>query len=481
MVLNFVFHILNFMNTKFSRFFAVFLFLLLTISTRADDAVDKYVRAQLAERNIPGAAIAVVKNGKVIKTNGYGVASIEFNAPATTETVFEIGSVSKQITAAAVMLLVEDGKINLDEKISKYLPHPPDAWKEVTVRHLLTHTSGVKSYTSLGGFELSKRYKLGGFIKELSPQPLDFAPGSAYRYSNSGYSLLGYIIETASGQTYWEFLRTRIFAPLKMNSTADRDPQFIIKNRATGYEWENGRFVGRDYELTDLFSAGAIVSTITDLAKWDIALRDETLLTAASKNEIWKPFTLTSGKESFYGLGWNIAEFRGQRLLSHGGQTAGFTANLSRYTDADLDVIVLTNLGTPGAGSAIARGIAKIYIPSISLKALKNQKETDEKVSKLTATALEEALLNKLNSEILTENLIKTLSTERAKNENKRISSFGKIKKLDFVGDETSDGKTVYRYKTETPKRLFLWRFVVSDEGKISEMTLEEEEPIGSQ
>ena len=184
------------------------------------------------------------------------MASVEFNAPVTTETVFEIGSVSKQITAAAVMLLVEDGKINLDEKISKYLPNTPEAWKDVSVRNLLTHTSGVKSYTSLGGFELSKRYKVSDFIKELSPQPLDFAPGSAYKYSNSGYSLLGYIIESASGKSYWEFLQTRIFNPLKMNSTANRDPQFIIKNRAVGYEWENGRFVGRDYEFDRSFQRG---------------------------------------------------------------------------------------------------------------------------------------------------------------------------------------------------------------------------------
>ncbi|CAN5427825.1 hypothetical protein BH20ACI1_BH20ACI1_06250 [soil metagenome] len=158
----------NFMNTtfnpaRFSTLFA-FLFLLLTVSVRADE-VDKYVRAQLAGQHVPGAAVAVIRSGKVIKMNGYGLASVEFNVPVTTETVFEIGSVSKQITAAAIMLLVEDGKINLDEKISKYLPDTPEAWKEVTVRNLLTHTSGVKSYTSLGGFELSKRYKVGDFIK----------------------------------------------------------------------------------------------------------------------------------------------------------------------------------------------------------------------------------------------------------------------------------------------------------------------------
>ena len=467
---------INSNSARFSTLFA-FIFLLLTVSVRADE-VDKYVRAQLAERHIPGAAVAVVKNGKVVKMEGYGFASLEFNAPVTTETVFEIGSVSKQITAAAVMLLVEDGKINLDDKISKYLPNAPETWKNVSVRNLLTHTSGVKSYTSLGGFELSKRYKVNDFIKELSPQPLDFEPGSAYKYSNSGYSLLGYIIEAASGKNYWDFLQSRIFNPLKMNLTANRDPQFIIKNRAVGYEWEDGKLVGRDYNLTDLFSAGAIVSTISDMAKWDIALRDETLLKNSSKAQIWKPFTLNDGKENPYGFGWNVGEFRGQKLLSHGGQTAGFAANISRYTDSDLDVIVLTNSGTQGLGSLIARGIAKIYIPEISIKSMKAQPEPNAKISQMIAAVLRERFDNKFNPNLMTDELIKTLSTDRAKSENQRIASFGAIKNLVFVGGETdsdSDAKT-YHYKAETSKRTFLWRFAVNADGKISEMTLEDEE-----
>ncbi len=467
---------MNFQNNK-SNFPAVFvlIFLFFSVAARADE-VDNYIRSQLIERHIPGAAIAVIKDGKIIKSEGYGLASVEFDVPVTRETMFEIGSVSKQITAAAIMLLVEDGKINLDDKISKYLPDTPDAWKNVSVRNLLTHTSGIKSYTSLGGFELSKRYKVGDFVKELSPQPLDFEPGSDYKYSNSGYSLLGYIIEAASGQNYWQFLRTRIFNPLKMNLTADRDPQFIIKNRATGYEWENGKLVGRDYNLTDLFSAGAIVSTISDMAKWDIALRDETLLKKESKDQVWKPFTLTGGKENPYGFGWNIGEFRGQRLLSHGGQTAGFASNISRYTDAGLDIIVLTNLGDQGLGSVIARGIAKIYIPSISLKAMKEQSASDAKISKIIAPALRARLAGQLDPDLMTSELIKSLSTDSAKTENQRLAYFGAIKNLTFVGGETSENTKIYRYKVETRNRIFLWRFAVSDADKILEMTLEEEE-----
>ena len=204
------------------------------------------------------------------------------------------------------MLLVEDSKINLDEKISKYLPNTPDAWAKVSVRHLLTHTSGIKTYTGLSGFELTKRLNRDQFIKALSAYPLDFEPGASWNYSNSGFNLLGYIIESVSGKSYWDFMRERIFKPLGMDKTADRDPQFIIPHRATGYEWQNNKLVGRDYDLTDIFSAGAIVSTVTDLAKWDAALSNDTLLKKTSKAQIWTPFVLNDGKPYPYGFGWNV-------------------------------------------------------------------------------------------------------------------------------------------------------------------------------
>jgi len=452
------------------------LFLLCSFSIYADN-VDDYVKAQMQQRHIPGAAIAVVRNGKIVKAEGYGLASVEFGVPATKETVFEIGSITKQITATAIMLLVEEGKINLDERISKYLPNAPESWNNVTVRNLLTHTSGIKSYTGIAsGFELTNRLKREEFIKAIGAYPLEFEPGERYNYSNSGYNLLGFIIESVTGKSYWDFVRGEIFKLLGMNSTFDRDPQFVIRSRATGYEWENNRLVGRDYDLTDVFSAGAIVSTVVDLAKWDAALRNESLLKKTSLEKMWTPFVLNDGKTYPYGFGFNTADFRGHRLISHGGQTAGFAANISRFVDDNLTVIVLTNLGDIGLGSTIARGIAKIYIPAISLKEMKAQTEPDPEVSQTFSNALRERLENKFNPAFLTAELIKSLSTERAKTGNGRIASFGAIKNLVFVGGETSGGKKIYRYKAETPKRIFLWRFAVNDEGKISEMTLEEEE-----
>ncbi|MEO6589009.1 MAG: serine hydrolase domain-containing protein [Pyrinomonadaceae bacterium] len=456
--------------------FCAFVFLFaLAVSAKAD-AMDEYVRAQMRERHVPGAAIAVIKNGKIVKSEGYGLANVELNVPATKETVFEIGSVSKQITAAAIMLLVEEGKINLDEKISKYLPSAPETWKNVTVRNLLTHTSGIKSYTGLSGFELTKRLKRDEFVKAIGAYPLEFEPGERYIYSNSGYNLLGFIVESVSGESYWDFLQKRIFKPLGMNKTANRDPQFIVPNRADGYEWENGKLVGRDYDLTDVFSAGAIVSTVTDLAKWDAALRGETFLKKESKEKIWTPVVFNNGKPYTYGFGWNVTEFRGHKLFSHGGQTAGFAANISRYVDDNFTVIVLTNLGDQGLGSVIARGIAKIYLPDISLRAMKAQTGADAKLTESFQKALNSYLENKLTANLFNEKTVASLTNERAKLNASRITSYGAVKNFVFVGSESADKNKIYRYKAETASRIFLWRFERDENGKIVALNLEEEE-----
>jgi CubicO group peptidase (beta-lactamase class C family) len=261
-----------------------------------------------------------------------------------------------------------------------------------------------------------------------------------------------------------------------MNSTADRDPRYIIRNRATGYEWESNQLVGRDYDLTDVFSAGAIVSTVLDLAKWDAALRGDSFLKPESKSQIWQPVALNNGKPYPYGLGWNVTEFRGHKLVSHGGQTAGFAANISRYTDDDLTVIVLTNLGDIGLGTTIARGVAKIYIPAISLRALKPQTGEDANVSKMLETALNNRLEGTLNPDLYTAEMFRSVSTERAKALAQRIKAFGAIKSFVFAGGENAEKYRIYRYKVETQTRLTLWRFGVTEQGKIAEMTLEEEE-----
>jgi len=449
--------------------------LLFSVSSFADN-VDIFVQSQLAERHIPGAAVAIIQNGRVVKIKGYGLASLEFNAPVTPDTVFEIGSVSKQMTAAAIMLLVEEGKVGLDEKISKYLAGTPEAWKDVTVRHLLTHTSGVKSYSSLDGFALLKRLKVDAFIKQLAPYPLEFPVGERNIYSNSGFTLLAYIIESTSGKPYMDFMQERIFRPLGMTKTADRDPQFIVKNRATGYEWNGTRYEGRDWDLTDLKGAGSIVSTVGDMVKWNAGLSGNTFLKPSSKAEIWKQFAFNNGTLSPYGFGWRISEIRGHKLIGHTGQTSGFGAANFRYADKNLTVVVLTNQGESGMGSLIAAGIAKLYIPSMSLKSMKLSANADASQSKRVLSALAARIANAPDATLMSAQLIRTLSAQRAKDANTRIASFGMVKRLDLVGVDKANGKDYFLYRADTGRRLFLWRTAFDSEGKISEMTLDEEE-----
>lgn len=438
--------------------------------------LDAKITAIMKERHIPGAAVAVVKDGRVVKIKGYGVASLEFNVPVTPETVFEIGSVSKQMTAAGVMLLVQDGKVDLDERISTYLPNTPDAWRDVTVRHLLTHTSGIKSYSSLEGFELSRRMTMDDFIKKLSPHALEFTPGERNFYSNSGYNLLAYIIQTQSGKKYFDFMRERIFTPLGMTKTADRDPQFIIPLRAVGYEWRENRHGGRDGSLTDLMGAGSIVSTITDMTKWESALRGDKLLSAESKKQIWTQFTFNDGKLSPFGLGWRIYEVRSHKYIGHTGQTAGFGAAIFRYVDNGVTVIALTNLGEIGMGSLIATAAAKEYIPSISLRSINTAVSWDAATSERIDTALKNRYAGRDDASLYTASMTQSLGTTRSKLLGERLRTSTPIRNLKFVKKETIDGKETISAIVTTATKIFLWRVTLDADGKIAEMNLDEEE-----
>ncbi len=339
-----------------------------SVTARADQ-VDEHLKEQMQRRRIPGLALAVVRDGRVIKTKGYGLANLELQTPVTPETVFEIGSITKQFTAALVLMLAEEGKLGLDDKLGKHLPGWPAGWEAITVRHLLTHTSGLTNYTGLKGFEASRKLTAGQFLQALSPYPLNFQPGDSWSYCNSAYNLLGYLLEKITGKSYWELLRERIFQPLGMTASQSRDLKTILPRRAAGYEIENGRLVNRDSDLTDVFAAGAITSTVLDLVKWNAALDSDRLLSRSSREQMWTAVRLNSGTNYPYGLGWGLETWRGQKNLGHSGSTSGFSATLQRFPDHKLAVIVLCNLDERGVATALAKDVAGFYIPALALTA----------------------------------------------------------------------------------------------------------------
>jgi len=345
-----------------SRFQSIGLLLALSCvchSSQADQ-VDDYLKAQMADHRIPGLAITVIQNGKPLKTAAYGLANLELKVPVSVDTVFEIGSVTKQFTAAAILLLAQEGKLSVEDPISKYLKATPDIWTNITIRHLLSHTSGLKSYTGLDGFALTRHLTQEQFIREIAKQPMEFQPGEAWKYCNTGFNLLGYIIENVSGTNYWAFLRARILQPLGMSATTDRRPAVIVTNRASGYEQTNHMHISRDYDLTDVFAAGALVSTVGDLAKWNAALDSDSPLAAASKELMWTPAKLNHGKPTKYGFGWFIEPLDGHRNIGHGGSTSGFSASIQRFPDDKLAVIILTNTDEQIA-TTLAKKVASFY------------------------------------------------------------------------------------------------------------------------
>ncbi len=345
---------------------AYVLTLLVAFTSRADE-VDDYIQTQMQQQHIPGLSLAVVTNGAVLKTAAYGLANVELGVPVRTDTVFQIQSVTKTFTATAIMMLVEEGKVGLEDKLTEHFGRLPEAWNGITVRHLLTHTSGIKDFINEPTVDLRLDLKPEDVIESLRKLPLNFAPGEKYAYSNTGYHLLGMIIRKVTGRYWDEFLCERIFQPLGMNDTRVISWSEIITNRAAGYAWEDGRLRNGNFIAPTIlgYAGGGLRSTVLDLAKWDAVLCTEKLLKRSTLEQMWTPAKFNNGRDSTYGFGWGIGKEHGHRLISHtGSHMTGFKSALARFVDDKLTVIVLTNQRAADQ-MAIAKGVAAFYIPGL--------------------------------------------------------------------------------------------------------------------
>lgn len=293
----------------------------------------------------PGATVLIAKNGAVIYRKAFGMANLELNVSMKPEMVFEIGSMTKQFTAVSILMLMEQGKLSLTDEITKFIPDYPTQGHKITIHHLLTHTSGIKSYTDMKEWfpVWRKDMSPAEMIDLFKNQPMDFAPGEKYQYNNSAYFLLGYIIEKASGKTYPKFLEENIFKPLQMNNTYYGSHQKIIANRAAGYQNQEG-FINAEYlSLTQPYSAGSIMSNVDDLLKWEIAVRDNKLVKKASIQLAFTGYKTNDDKPFHYGYGWMLNEINGSPTIEHGGGIFGYTTNGIWLPNEDVYVVMLTN------------------------------------------------------------------------------------------------------------------------------------------
>jgi CubicO group peptidase (beta-lactamase class C family) len=351
------------------HFLGPFLGISLVLSARfavadaPDDEVSRFVRAEMEKQHIPGLALLVSINGRPSRTEGYGMSNVELQTKVTPDTIFQSGSVGKQFTATAVMMLVEAGKIGLEDPLTKYFPDGPAWWHQVTVRQLLSHTAGFTDYPK--DFDMRKDYTEHELLEMVEAIGPEYPPGTNWSYSNLGYLTLGILIHRVTGEFYGDFLRKRIFQPLGMSTARIIDEADIVPNRAAGYRLVDGHLKNQEWVSPTLNTTadGSLYFSILDLAKWDAALYTEKLLPKSRLKQMWTVAPLRDGKPNSgnYGYGWFIGLENGHRVVEHEGEWQGFETQISRYVDDGLTVVVLTNLAE-AKPMQIAVGVAAIYL-----------------------------------------------------------------------------------------------------------------------
>ena len=325
------------------------------------DSTDSIVQNMMSKQKITGLSLAVIKKGETIVNKGYGFANVELRVAAGNETVFRLGSVSKQFFTAAIMKLQEEGKLSINDPVHKFFPDAPETWRSILVKNLMSHTSGLQRESP--AYDNFKMISDLDMVKAAYSLALDFKTGEKYQYCNLAFYMLAQIITQVSGQSWDNYIHEQLFVPAGMNNTYMTDFYEVISNRASGYMHKNDEL----QNATAMFAirpSGGFLSTTTDMIKWDKVLTEKKIILKKESWEmLWQPFIKTSANETsktYYGFGWSIDEFQGHKTISHGGSNIGFRSYYSRFVNDGLSIIVLTNTDEADPG-AIVNALAGYY------------------------------------------------------------------------------------------------------------------------
>ena len=411
--------------------------------------IDRIVNQQMLANKIPGVSLAVLRKGKIILLKSYGLANVEHQVPVKPVTVFQSGSMGKQFTAAAVMLLVQENKLSLDDKISKYFPDFPASWKDITVWNLLTHTSGLGDYPP--EIDLKRDYTEDELLASFKIAPLDFEPGSSWNYSNVGYVILGILIRKITGEYYGDFIKEKIFGPLQMTTARVISEADIVPNRAAGYRLVKGELKNQDWvsPSTNSTADGSLYFSILDLVKWDEALYTDRPLTQASRNKIWTAARLRDGTTKDYGLGWHLGEYHGRRLVFHGGAWQGFKTFIIRFLDTKLTIIFLAN-SWETRDFKFARGLTSSFYPAFDLPDVKTIADPDPKTTSLIRRALMQVTVRKLDEQLFTSECRAAMLGDEGKQIAQGLNAFSLpvaiIHSSELIDQKNKKNHRLYRY-----------------------------------
>jgi CubicO group peptidase (beta-lactamase class C family) len=446
------------------------------LSPDHEHAVDAFMKQQMTARRIPGAAVAVVSQGKVVLLRGYGLADVEHSVPVTEHTVFELASVTKQFTATAIMMLVQDKKFSLDDTLAAVLDSLPKAWHPITIRQLLNHTSGIPDFARREfHMEIRRDYSHREILGLVANAPLDFAPGNRHSYSNTGYFLLGMVIEKMSGKDYGAFLRERIFQPLGMTDTRFNDRSAIIPNRARGYAFVEGTLQNAEYTNPAIpFAAGGLASSAADMAKWMQAQGSEKLLTRANWEQMWAPTRLNDGTNYEYGFGWNVRTSWSRKRVEHAGGIQGFSTYVTHFFDDNLSVIVLLNLDG-GKSPRLAWGIWGTYLPAAQYKPPKPIADADPPTTDFLRRVTVALAQGTGEPNWFTPKVQRFYFPDRIKARKAMIGTFGPLRSFDLTEVKEEPGRQKRTYRAvfgTTPLRFSYW---VTPDHKVDDVDFEVE------
>jgi len=445
-------------------------------------SIDSFVAKEMTRQRIPGLAVGIYSRGRILLAKGYGEANVELAVPVKAETIFQSGSVGKQFVSAAIMMLVEEGKLSLDDSITKYFPDAPASWKPILIKNLLSHTSGLSEYESddrtgpKGPFYLRLDYTEDELVTKIEALSIEWAPGDQWANRNTNYVILGVLIHKVTGKPYAEFLDERIFKPLGMTSTrliSDRD---IILNRAAGYEIHDGQLKNQEWVSPTFNSTadGALYFNVLDLAKWDEALYGTRLLKQTSLDRIWTVYSLNDGKPnpSGYGFAWDIDRQNGHKRIHHNGAWQGFTCSISRYPDDNLTVVVLTNLdadhSNPDTMAHVIAGLVESPLVPEKLAAIVDSQPA---IAATLARTLDELFAGADIRPQTTAKLAALITPDLAKSVQQRLSKLWPDGKLTLVkrtpvSDEPGQFRSTFRLSKGTEALLI--GFSLASDGKIA-------------
>ena len=411
--------------------------------------VDQFIKAEMRRQRIPGLSLAVIRDGRTIVAKGYGLANVEHQIPVKPETVFQSGSIAKQFTATAVMILVEEGKLSLDDKITKYFPDAPETWKPITVRHLLNHTSGMGDYPL--EVDLRRDYTEDEYLAFIKKSSLVYQTGAKWDYSNIGYVTLGALIRKVTGKFYSDFLAERVFQPLGMTTARIISEADIVPNRAAGYRLVDGDLKNQEWvsPSTNTTADGSFYFTILDLAKWDAALYTDKPFKQSSLAQMWTPVKLDDGTRKAYGFGWSTNEIHNRRIIYHGGAWQGFKSFIVRFPDDKLTIIFFANLWDTKE-IKLARGLTAIFYPEFALPLAQPIEDREPKVTASVRRVLLQFAKGTADPNLFTPEARAKIFPDQAKQIGESLNSLSLpiaiIYTNELIERREENGLRVYRY-----------------------------------